>query len=112
MLIALSHPHNPLLALPRLLQAAESHRRQIDLSVDTLLGVPFVLVQHAWRFEWLVFHSPSPSYHVSTSAGACKRPRTAHFGSHYPIANERLSAACTTPTPRPTLADPEVLGLL
>ncbi|KAH9961232.1 hypothetical protein BC827DRAFT_333397 [Russula dissimulans] len=102
---SLSHPLNPLLALPRHLQTVASHKRHSDPSVDSLLGVPFLLVQHAWRFERLAFHSPSQSGYVS-------RPRTAHLSGHHPIANERLFDACTKPTPSSIVVDTEVLGLL
>jgi len=110
---ALTHPLIRFHAIPRLVRTIGSHYQHSNPSVDTRAFAPFSLVRHVWRFDRRAYTLPRHLDYVSRSACVRRGTWTAGLSSRYPISKkECLHAGCaTSSTPRPTLANPETLGL-
>jgi hypothetical protein len=104
---ALPPPHNRFHVLHHMLQAVgSSNKRHNDPSVRTHPGVPFILVQRAWRFERRAIDWPRPSEdQISRSAAClCREPRTTCLGE------QRVSSGCDISNDASTSVDTEDVG--
>lgn len=101
---ALSPPHNRFHVLHQILQAVGSNKccwRHNDPSVGTHPGVPFILAQHAWRFERRAINWSCPSDQISRSACLCREPWTAY------LSEQCITYGCNISTHPSTLVDTE-----